>query len=459
MMSPMRDLLSFPDGFLWGTATSSHQVEGDNCYNQWWKFEQLPGAIWRGDRSGLACDWWRNAEQDFDRMQALHLNAHRLSLEWSRIEPEPGRIDHRALDRYRAMLGGLRDRGIKPMVALHHFTNPRWFERAGGWEWAEAAPRFQAYVRAAVKALGDLCDFWLTMNEPIVYVMQGWVQGVWPPQKRNLAAARRVWRHLLLGHAAAYQIIHALQPHAQVGYAHAFHAFRGRSSRRPIHRYVAGVRDYFIDRLWLLCTVDGRLRPPLGLGEFHPTLAQSFDFVGINYYTSKIVQFSPNPRLLFGADYHPPVAEYSDRGRNGPYSLFYPYGLYGHCMELSALGKPLYITENGLPDANDYLRPRWLLAHLYQIHRAIRAGCDVRGYFYWTLVDNFEWHEGWGLRFGLFALDPQTQARAARPSAALYGAIAAANALTPAMVDAYDPASAGVYFGDHPDTYQWLRVV
>lgn len=455
----MREQLTFPTDFLWGTASSAHQVEGNNRYNQWWEFEEWPGAIWRGDRSGLACDWWHNAEQDFDRMQALHLNTHRLSLEWSRIEPDPGRIDHAALDRYRAMLGGLRDRGIKPMVALHHFTNPRWFERAGGWEWAEAVPRFQHYVRTAVQALGDLCDFWLTMNEPVVYVVQGWVQGAWPPQKRNLAAARRAWRQLLLGHAAAYQTIHALQPHAQVSYTHACHAFRPRSGKHPLHRFMADLRDYLIDRLWVRCTTDGRLHPPLGVGELYPSLVDSFDFVAINYYTSKRVQFSLNPRLLFSADYHPPVAEYSDSGRTGPYSLYFPQGLYSHCMELSALGKPIYITENGLPDADDDQRPRWLLGHLYQMHRAIRAGCDIRGYFHWTLVDNFEWCEGWGLRFGLFALDPQTQARTPRPSAAIYGAIADANALTRSMVDACDPASAGIYFGDAITAYQRLRMV
>lgn len=443
----MTEPLTFPANFLWGTATSAHQVEGGNRYNQWWGFEQRPGAIWRNGRSGLACDWWRNAEQDFDRMKALHLNAHRLSVEWSRIEPEPGQLDHCALDRYRAMLGGLRERGIRPMVALNHFTHPRWFERAGGWLWPEAVVRFQSHVRTVVRALGDLCDFWLTVNEPLVYLTQGWIRGIWPPNRRNLVGALRVFRHLLFAHAAAYQTIHALQPAAQVSYAHACHAFRGRRARLPYNRYVAGLRDYLIDRLWVLCTVDGKLRPPLGVGELHAPLVGSFDFVGINYYTSKLVQLSANPFLLFGADCHPPNAEYSDSGSTGPYSHYAPQGLYIHCLEFNTLGKPLYITENGLPDAADRLRPRWLLGHLNQVHRALEAGCDVRGYFHWTLVDNFEWSEGWGLRFGLFALDPATQVRTPRPSARLYGEIARTNTITPAMVQEFDPTAWADYFG------------
>lgn len=440
--------LLFPDGFYWGTASSAYQVEGNSLLNQWAKFEQQPGAIWHGDRNGLACDWWRNAEQDFDRMAALNLNTHRLSLEWSRIEPEPGEFNHQALDRYRSLLGELRRRGMRPLVALHHFTNPRWFERAGGWAWPEAVTRFQHYARVAVNALGDLCDWWLTMNEPIVYITQGWVRGIWPPQRRHPLAALRVMRTMLMAHAAAYHTIHAVQPHAEVSYTHAFHAFRGFGARNPIHRYVADLRNYLVDELWVRCTIDGVLPPPLGWGQYHPLLADTLDFLGINYYTSKIVRFSWNPLLLFGADYPPADDEHSDCGSRGPYSSYFPRGLYRHCLELSRYGKPIFVTENGLPDRLDRLRPRWLLGHLYQVHRAIRAGCDVRGYFHWTLVDNFEWDQGWGLRFGLFDLDPVTQVRTPRPSAQLYAAIAKANAVSKTMVAEYDPGALGEYFDE-----------
>ena len=142
-----------------------------------------------------------------------------------------------------------------------------------------------------------------------------------------------------------------------------------------------------------------------------------------------VVRFTPNPRELFARNAWPASAEFSDLGSHGPYSFFSPDGLYELCQQLRRLGKPLYITENGLPDANDDQRPRWLMAHLDQVQRAIAAGCNVRGYFHWTFVDNFEWDQGWGLRFGLVALNRQTQARQLRPSALLYGEIAQRNAL------------------------------
>ncbi|MCX6047572.1 MAG: glycoside hydrolase family 1 protein [Chloroflexi bacterium] len=438
--------LNFPDKFLWGTATSAYQVEGNTRNNQWWDFEQQPGAIWHNDKSGLACDWWRNAEQDFDRMQQLHLNAHRLSIEWSRVEPEPGVFDHRALDRYREMLGGLRARGLEPMVSLYHFTNPRWLEARGGWENAETIIRFQNYARTTVKALGDLCQTWLTVNEPLVYLAQSWFRGIWPPLKQDFLAALPVFRHLLYAHAAAYQTIHACQPHAQVGYASAFRLFSGLRPDHPMDHFAAELKRYLFDHLWIWATVDGKIRPPLGVGQYYPPLANSFDFIGINYYTRDLVRFSPNPLTLFGNEQFSPDAELSDNGRDGPYSEYYPEGLYQLCREMQQFGKPIYITENGLPDRDDDQRPRWLLAHLHQLHRAIEAGCDVRGYFHWTLVDNFEWHEGWNLRFGLFALNPATQLRTARASAHLYGAIAEQNGISQELCAKFAPKLADKIF-------------
>lgn len=442
----MQNQLLFPPGFLWGTASSAYQVEGGNRQNQWWGFEQQPGAIWRDERCGDACDWWRNAEQDFDRMQQLHLNTHRLSIEWSRVEPAPGYFDQAALDRYRAMLAGLRARGIRPLVALHHFTNPLWFETFGGWESPQSVACFQRYAQTVVHTLGDLCDFWLTMNEPLVHLVQGWVRGIWPPQKRSFWQTRRVFLHLLQAHAAAYHTIHQAQPQAQVSYAHVFRGFNGLRQRNMLDRIAALIKRYVVERLWLQATRDGKLRPPLGRGELQPELVNTLDFIGVNYYTSSLVRFTPNPRALFGYESLNPSGELSDSGRHGPYSAYQPDVLYHLCLELDGLGKPIYITENGLPDADDDQRPRWLLGHLFQIHRAIRAGVDLRGYFHWTLVDNFEWTEGWGLRFGLFALDRQTQVRTPRPSAHLYGEIARQNAIPRDLVEQYAPRRVAHYF-------------
>lgn len=429
--TPMR----FPAGFLWGTASSAHQVEGNNTNNQWWVDESVPGAIWHGDRSGLACDWWANAESDFDRMQAMGLNAHRLSVEWSRIEPRPGEFDSAAVDRYRALLDGLRRRGIEPMVCLHHFSNPLWLQKEGSWERPEVIERFQSFVRYTVAALSDLNTMWLTINEPQVYVNHCYQEGIFPPHKKNAVLALRVYRHMALAHGVAYQVIHTLQPHAQVGNASALRAFR---PLRPDHsgdQLGAGVFRYMGDDIWLRALTTGRLLPPLGYGEFHAPLRDSFDFVGVNYYTRTLIRFTPNPVALFGKRANPPDAEFSDSGRDGPYSFYAPDGLYELCVQLGTLGKPLYITENGLPDADDDQRPRWLLGHLAAAHRALQAGADLRGYYHWAFTDNFEWAEGWGLRFGLIELDPVTQVRTPRPSAALYSTIARENALWKGLLE------------------------
>lgn len=445
-MNETQDALRFPAGFLWGTATSSHQVEGENTNNQWWAFEQQHGKIWRGERSGLACDWWRNAEVDFDLMQQLGLNAHRMSVEWSRIEPEPGRFDSTAIDRYREMLDGLRRRGMEPMVTLHHFTNPLWLERIGGWEKGEVVPYFQRYVRHVVQALGDLCNLWVTINEPLVYVAQGWVRGIWPPEKTNLFLALRVFRHMLQAHGAAYQTIHAVQPDAQVGYAMPVRVFSPSNPASWLDRKAAGLKRYIAEHVWLMGSIDGRIRFPLGLNEYHRTLEDSADFIGINFYTRDLVRFRLDPRLLFGEEHYHPEGEYSDSGWRGVYSEYAPQALNQIVQEVNALHKPIYITENGLPDQDDDQRPRWLLGHLYELYRAIQDGCDVRGYFHWTFTDNFEWSEGWGLRFGLVELDPETQERRLRPSAVMFSEIARSNAISRALVARYAPELSPLLF-------------
>ena len=442
-------MLTFPKGFLWGTASASHQVEGDNRNNQWWEFEQRPGVIWRGDRSGLACDWWHNTDGhrdgDFDRMADLHQNAHRLSIEWSRIEPEPGRFDPAAIDRYRAMLGGLRDRGIRPLVTLHHFSDPIWFVKMGGWESSDSPFLFRRYVDYAIMGLRDLCDFWFTINEPMVFAAQGWARGIFPPGKQNILAAVKVVKHQLLAHGLAYQIIHERQPDAQVGYAKHVRLFNGQRDGNQLDRYAAGLKRWIFEHVWVMATWDGRIRPPVGWGQPFGPLERSMDFLGLNYYTVDQTRFSLNPANLFGTESFRPNSELSDSGRDGPFAEYRPDGLYQVCQEVRQFNLPVYITENGMPDQDDDQRPRWLLAHLHQLHQAIQSGVDVRGYFHWTLVDNFEWAEGWGLRFGLFELDPITQVRTARPSAQLYGEIAGQNGLTPAMFARFAPDEQGIF--------------
>ncbi|HHS97558.1 MAG TPA: glycoside hydrolase family 1 protein [Chloroflexi bacterium] len=425
----------FPSDFKWGTATSSHQVEGENTNNDWWAWEQEEGRIKEGHRSGRACDWWQRAEEDFDRAAELGQNAHRLSVEWSRIEPREGYFDDAALDRYREILRGLRERDIEPMVTLHHFINPLWLAEMGGWENPRVVPLFERYVARVVEALGEFCTLWCTVNEPNVLAYLGYVLGVFPPGKQDFGAAMKVGRNLMRAHGAAYRRIHDLQPEAQVGFAHNIRVFDPANPRSPLDRWVARWQDRAYNETFLAAVTEGRWRLPLGFG-FAWRLRNTLDWIGLNYYTRDVVAFDRRMgKQLFGRNFHPEDAELLDGG----YGEFYPEGMGRSLRRLSRLGLPIYITENGIPDADDDQRPRYIVTHLHQVWRVIQGCVPIMGYFHWTLVDNFEWAEGWTLRFGLIELDPETQERRPRRSAYLYRDICKANAITPEIIDEYVP--------------------
>lgn len=420
----------FPSDFRWGTATSSHQVEGNNTRNDWWLFEQRPGRIHGGDRSGLACDWWRNAEADFDRMAALHQNAHRLSIEWSRLEPEPDRWDDAAAARYRQMLGGLRARGIEPMVTLHHFTLPQWVAAAGGWEAPRIVAWFARYARRCAEWLGEFAHHWVPINEPNVVVLLGYVMGRFPPAVRDPLRAPRVARHLLRAHAAAYRAVHEAQPHARVGTAHNIRLLDPVPPPAPLagrlDRWAADANSWGFNWFWLN-VLSGQERPAVmrigRVGECAGTL----DFVGVNYYTRDRVRFHPlRPRDGFLESLRAPGAVVGDH----EYGEVYPDGLRRALLEAwRRYRRPIYVTENGLPDGDDDLRPSFLCDHLAAVAAALDQGVPVRGYYHWSLIDNFEWADGWRMKFGLLALDPATQRRAERRSARLYAEICRSGAL------------------------------
>jgi beta-glucosidase len=432
--------LSFPKGFLWGTASAAHQVEGNNTNNDWWAFEQQPGAIWHGDQSGLACDWWHNAEQDFDLMAEMGHNTHRLSVEWSRIEPQEGIFDPSANARYREMLSGLRQRGIEPMVTLHHFSSPLWLALQGGWRNPDVIGHFRRFVRHTVEQLGDLVTLWCTINEPSVYAVLAYLFGEHAPGEKSLRLCLRVLRHMLQAHGTAYRVIHALDGSAQVGLVKHIHIFDALDPADGASSRVTRLLDRIFNGSALQAVKDGRLQFPLstGLTRYGP-LVDSVDFVGVNYYTRERVSLGREGNGRLSLLQPTPGAEISDHGRNGTYGEIYPEGMYRAIKQVARLGKPIYITENGLPDADDNQRPRFLLTHLAQVQRAIAEGIDVRGYYHWSFTDNFEWAEGWALRFGLVALDEQTQARTPRPSANLFADIIRANAITREMAETYAP--------------------
>lgn len=429
--------LKFPDGFLWGTATSAHQVEGGNTNNDWWEWEQVPGHIKNGDTSAVACDWWRGEKyrEDFDLARSLHQNAHRLSVEWSRIEPRENEWSAEAFAFYRRVLSALRERGMTPLVTLHHFTNPLWLRAQGAWETETIVPRFERFVTRVVQELGDLCDFWVTINEPIVMIMPTYILGEWVPGKKDFLLAMRVLRNVVRAHAVAYHAIHRVQPNARVGLAHNLLPLQPARSDSTFNRLAVRAQDFIYNRMFLLALKDGVLRFPMSLGERVPEAAGTQDYIGLNFYFSRRVALDwSQPALLFartlparpwGVPYDDELLQWFGKGDIDPDAFYRTI----RWLAEYAPGKPIYITENGICDRNDDLRPRYLVAHLRALHRAIQDGAPVKGYFHWTLVDNFEWAEGYSLQFGLIANDLATQTRTLKPSARLYAQIARDNAL------------------------------
>jgi beta-glucosidase len=440
--------LEFPEGFLWGAATAAHQNEGNNTNNDFWGWEQTPGHVADNTTSGLACDWWQRAEQDFDRAATLNLNTLRLSVEWSRLEPEPGQWDETACNRYREMLQALRERGLTPMITLHHFTNPQWLAEKGGWANPDIVAHFGRYAQQVVASLGDLCQLWTTINEPNIYAAYAYVLGKWPPGEQNILTALRVMRHQAQAHAAAYHAIKQTQPQAQVGLVQHLAVFDPANPHIALDRLVAGIRSTLLNWRSVEAVMEGRLKFPLGLGRRQTNLANTNDYLGINYYGRHRLKFNLREvgMLFTEAVPAPPASAWPEPWADRE---VYPEGLYQFIIELyRRYQKPIYITENGMADATENSRPAFILTHLAAVHRAIQAGADVRGYDYWTLVDNYEWVEGWTARFGLIELDPQTQARTLRRSAQLYAEIAQANAITEVMVSQYAPQVMSQVFAD-----------
>ncbi len=382
--------------FLWGVATSSHQIEG-HTLNDWSVWEQAGNTP---EPSGAACDHWRRWRDDFELFRRLEINSYRFSLEWSRIQPEPGAIDETALEQYRAMLATLHASRIVPVVTLHHFTLPIWVSRLGGFASPKIVDLYAEYVSLVMRRLGDLIPLVVTINEPMVLTVMGYIMGLWPPGHKRFREAFGVMRHLAESHRAAYHVIKAARPGIQVGISHHQMAFHPWNPSNPMDRAVA------------------RLMAQLMNQRFIELIGDAQDFLGINYYTR---QYGRAWRGL-----HPvsarPGRQLTDMGWE-----IYPVGLAEIIRPLVRYGRPVVITENGIATSHDPLRQQYLCDHLAMVARLQREGVDLRGYFYWSALDNFEWAEGFRPRFGLIAVDYPTQTRTPRPSAETFRHIIRAN--------------------------------
>jgi beta-glucosidase len=403
----------FPDGFLWGTASAAHQVEGDNRNSDWWEFEQQPGHIANGDTSEIACDHYHRYREDFSLLREMSQNAHRLSIEWSRVEPSEGEFDSRQIRHYRDVLGDLLEQGMQPMVTLHHFTSPLWFTRKGGWRAAGSARAFLPFVHRVADELGDLVSMWCTINEPNIYAAQGWLTGEFPPgHQGEIATLYRVVVNMRRAHELAYAAIKRRWPDTPVGLSHHKFLFMPATSKRR-DRWAAQAAQLVMDR-W-----------PVGPGSLRRVVEATSDFVGIAHYHGQNCAFDPRrPRDQFVRRFNVPGVPVTDMGWSAD-----PGWMRSVLNELKGIGKPVYITENGLASSDDEWRQQYLVDVLANVLLAIQDGVDVRGYFHWTNMDNFEWARGYQTRFGLIAVDRKTLERTIKPSGRLYARIAKANAL------------------------------
>ena len=441
-----RSRLEFPRGFLWGAATSAHQVEGRNTGNDWWRFEQQPGAIAGGRGSGEACRHWERFDGDFALAAADGHNAHRLSLEWSRLEPSPGQHDPGAVAHYHAVLESLRRRGITPIVTLHHFTNPLWVADAGGWEARETIDRFESFVRFCAREFGSEVDWWCTVNEPEVYAFRGWSEGIWPPGVRDDSRALAVIANQLEAHGRAYRVLHAEDRAdadgdgvpARVGFAKHYAQLEPLRGWNPLDHVQAYFENRVFNEAVERAAGDGEIDLSIpGASRVRRSVAElkgALDWYGLNYYTRWMVRsFSCSPHVAR------PGSARNDLGWE-----LWPRGLELALVNAGRLGRPVLVTENGVADAHDKVRPRALVGYVEAMHAAIAQGVTVLGYLHWSLLDNFEWAEGYHGRFGLYAVDfeREDRPRTRRASAEVFARIARANALTPEARAAAVEASA-----------------
>lgn len=399
----------FPPDFLFGAATASHQVEGGNVASDWWQWERSRPRETELHRrkldpsefiSGEACDHWRRFEEDFAWAKHFGHNAHRFSIEWAKCEPEQGKFDEAAFAHYAAVLEALRQRGIEPVVTLWHFTLPQWLAKRGGWEVPDAIERFEKFVSRVVHDFAGQVRWWVTINEPTVYAWKAYAKGEWPPQVRSSARTQTVLARLLEAHRKAYEIIKFVDPVSSVGIAHHITVIE---PSRP--------RSLFDDLAARAARAVAVNRP------IAATLATS-DFIGVNYYSRRRVRFSPTRPADWFIKTEPSVFVTSDMGWE-----IYPEGLLRALRELGRYLKPILITENGIADATDTYRARFIVEHLRRVKQALDEAIDVRGYLHWSLLDNFEWADGFGPRFGLIEVNYENQKRTPRPSAGVYAEI------------------------------------
>ncbi len=413
------------DNMLLGVAAAATQIEGGDKNNSWYDWYEK-GHIQDGSDPSRADDHYRLYSEDTELMASMKIQIYRMGIEWSRIQPEPDRFDNEAVQHYRDEITLLRKKNIKVLLTLHHFSNPLWFEKMGAFENPQCVDIFIRFVSFIVEKLGDIVSEFITLNEPNVYAVNGYVFGLWPPGKKKFPAAMKVLQNCALCHIEAYKLIHRIRMRkgfmdTKVGFANHLRILAPKPPYKPYNRLSSPIME---------CVFQGCMTKAMHTGVFRLPLKHAsgvqkgryFDFIGINYYTrSTVAGFRDGTRQ--GA----PV---NDLGWE-----IYPQGLAELSVRMHRLYQaPVYITENGTCDAKDTFRAKYIYDHL-----RVLCGTDVtvERYYHWTFMDNFEWLEGESAAFGLVKVDYPTQARTIRPSGAFYTASIENGGVTEDMYEQY----------------------
>ncbi len=387
---------AFPSSFEWGTATAAHQIEGQNWNNDWWEWEHRPGSG-VAEPSGDACDSWDRWREDVALVRELGLNTYRFSIEWSRIEPEEGEWSHAAIDHYRRIGEALREDGIQPVVTFHHFTSPRWFAARGGWTAPDAPDVFARFCERAARELAPVLGRVCTINEPGVVAIMGYLMGVFPPGVSDEDAHRRATTTLCAAHRKAVDAIRAAAPGVPAGLTVSMTDYQPlEGGETKLDEIRALLEDVFLDATG---------------GD---------DFVGVQSYSR--ARIGPDgwvgpepgvPVLPLGYEYYPQALAATIR----------------RAWEYTERAVPVLVTENGIGTDDDAQRIDYLKVALAGVADCLDEGIDVRGYTYWSLLDNFEWTFGYGPKFGLVEVDRTTFARRSKPSAKFFADVVRRNAL------------------------------
>ena len=400
----------FPPDFMWGVGDSAYQTEGHQgaqAFNNWFNWENI--------RVGSSCERWTRYPEDIQRIKQAGFSYYRFSVEWSKIEPLPTQFDEYVLRHYALVCEELIRNAITPVITLFHHTWPQWFDQLGAFEYKENIPYFVRFAEFVYSTLHRYTPYWIILNEPEGYAIQGYFQGVYPPGKKSLALAGKVLYNMLQAHMQTYTALKKINPAPALGIAKIYHPINPYYAWHPLEKIVSALFDNLFNTCILDYFTTGTFKWGIGpfcrLSYIDAQAPHTLDFIGINYYSHarlKFCAFSFSPFITATR----PYIRTTDTGQE-----VYPMGLYQAITAAAHLNKPIIITENGVADAHNACRQDYLRQHLAVVETALHTGYNVRGYFYWSLTDNFEWCHGYAHKFGLYAVDFTTQERTLRPSA------------------------------------------